>query len=287
MKILLTGGTGFIGSNVIHVLRKKYDVISPRRYELNILNTQEVETHILKNKYDVILHFANPNPTKNKLDENIGMFESSLKCFMNFYRMREHFGKLLYIGSGAEFDKSKEIHKVSEHEFDKSVPCDEYGFAKYIMNHLAKQADNIYNLRIFACYGPGDWESKFITHCIRCVLNNQDITIKQDCIFDYLHVNDFAKILSYFIENTPLYHDYNIASGTSIPLLQIAQKVLEISGSKKEIKILKDGMNKEYTASISRLTNEIGDYKFMSLDEGITLQIKSEMEYLKNEKKSR
>ena len=48
--------------------------------------------------------------------------------------------------------------------------------------------------------------------------------------------------------------------------------------SNLKINILKDGMNNEYTPDISRLLDEIGDYQFIQLDEGIKLQIESELE---------
>lgn len=276
-KILFTGGSGLVGRNVLPILDKKYNIIAPSRYELNLLDTKKVESFVIDNKFDIIIHSANPNPTKNSLDRNSTMLESSLKCFMNFYRVSHYCKRLYFLGSGAELDKSKEMCQIKEGEFDRSIPSDEYGFAKYIMNNFALSSSNIYDLRLFACYGPGDWETKFITHCIRSVLSNKDITIRQNCVFDYIQVYDLANIFSYFIENEPKYHDYNIASGTRYTLVEIAEKVLKIMNSDKKIVIQKAGMNNEYTPDISRLLREIGDYQFISLDEGIKIQIESEL----------
>ena len=64
MKVLFTGGSGFIGRNVIPILREKYEVITPTRSELNLLDTNEVEKYIVNGKFDVIIHSANPNPSK-------------------------------------------------------------------------------------------------------------------------------------------------------------------------------------------------------------------------------
>lgn len=278
VKVLFTGGTGLVGSNVLPLLKKKYDVYAPTRQELNILDTAEVEKYVKESNFDVIIHSANPNPVKNELDKNGSMTENSLRCFMNFYRVRKYCKRLYFVGSGAELDKTRDMIQISEEEFDRSIPQDEYGFAKYVMNHLALESDNVYNLRLFACYGPGDWESKFITHCIRSVLADKDITIRQNCIFDYIQVYDLANIFSYFIENKPKYHDYNIASGDRYTLVEIAEKVLKLMNSDKKVIILKDGMNKEYTPNISRLLEEMGGYKFISLDEGIKIQIESEVE---------
>lgn len=285
IKVLFTGGSGLVGRNVLPTLRKKYNVYAPTRQELNLLDTESVERYVKEGNFDIIIHSANPNPVKNSLDKNGTMTENSLRCFMNFYRVRNYCKRLYFVGSGAELDKSKDMCQISEDEFDRSIPKDEYGFAKYIMSHLALCSENVYNLRLFACYGPGDWESKFITHCIRSVLSNKDITIRQNCVFDYIQVYDLANIFSYFIENEPKYHDYNIASGTRYTLVEIAEKVLKQMNSDKKIIILNEGMNKEYTPDISRLLNEIGDYEFISLDDGIKIQIESEVKN-NHEKKS-
>ncbi|WP_443656309.1 hypothetical protein, partial [Faecalibacillus faecis] len=55
------------------------------------------------------------------------------------------------------------------------------------------------------------------------------------------------------------------------------RQVLKLMNSDKKVIILKDGMNKEYTPNISRLLEEMGGYKFISLDEGIKIQIESEI----------
>ena len=52
---------------------------------------------------------------------------------------------------------------------------------------------------------------------------------------------------------------------------------MKLMNSDKKVIILKDGMNKEYTPNISRLLEEMGGYKFISLDEGIKIQIESEI----------
>ena len=278
MKILLTGGSGLVGRNVLPILKKKYDIYAPTRKELDLLDYKAVEKYLKKNKFDIIFHCANPNQAHNSIDSDYEILNKSLRCFMNLYRLRKRCNKLFYIGSGAEFDKTKDMIEISEKNFDRSVPLDDYGFAKYIMNHLSQQSENVYNLRLFACFGPGDTPNKFITHCIQSIINDKDITIRQNCVFDYIQVYDLANIFSYFIENKPKYHDYNIASGKRYTLVEIAEKVLKLMDSDKKICILNEGMNNEYTPDISRLLKEMDNYQFISLDEGIKLQIESELE---------
>lgn len=277
-KILLTGGTGFVGKNILPLLREKYVVDAPTRQELDLKDSQAVAEFVKKGNYDVIIQSANPNPVKSaQHDKAETMFEDSMRIFMNFYNVRQYCEKLIYFGSGAEYDKSREISNISEDRINESIPKDIYGLAKLYMNELARNSENVYNVRIFGCYGPYDHESKFLTHVIRCCLRNEDITIRQNCYFDYMQVFDLAKAIECIVEGTPQYHDYNVCSGTAVSLKKIAEKIKEHMGCDNQIIILRDGLNREYTASNNRFMEEFGnEFELTSLDDGIDIQIEHE-----------
>ncbi|MCI9198943.1 MAG: NAD(P)-dependent oxidoreductase [Lachnospiraceae bacterium] len=274
-KILLTGSSGFVGRNILPILREEYEVLAPSRQELDLKDQLAVKEYIKEGDFDAVIHSANPNPVKNaQCDESNRMFEDSMRIFMNFYNASSLCKKIIYLGSGAEYDKSMDIVDIKESEIGRSIPLDVYGCTKYIMNELASKKSNMYNLRLFACFGPYDHESKFITHVIRCCLRNEDITIRQNCYFDYLHVFDLAKVIIFFIENNLKYHDYNIASGRKTSLLEIAEEVKRQMGVDNEIVIKEEGWNNEYTANIDRLNAESGiKNSFIPFQEGIRMQI--------------
>lgn len=275
-RVLLTGGTGFIGRNIKLILEKHFELFSPNRNELNLKSEKEVRSYIESNKIEIVIHSANPNPVKNSLDEIQSFFEDSMRCFMNLYAARDLYEKIFYLGSGAEFNKKQDIVSISEDDCFRSIPEDSYGFAKYIMNTICHGDPKVVNLRIFACYGPTDHESKFITHCIHCCMNSQNITIRQNCYFDYMHVYDLGYILIKLIKKYPTENDYNVCSGKRVSLIEIANIVKAQMKSDCKIQLFSEGMNKEYTGSNKKLLNEIGDYKFISLEKGIEMQIESE-----------
>ena len=284
-RVLFTGGSGFIGRNIVPKLSEMFEIYAPSRNELNLLDAKEVRSYIISNKIEIVIHSANPNPVKNNLDKADNFFEDSIRVFMNLYEAQEHYEMMYTFGSGAEYDKSLDMIDVKEDEYGRSIPYDTYGLIKYTIHQIIEKSDKQCNLRLFAVYGPTDHESKFITHVIRSILEGKDITIRQDCYFDYMQVMDLVDILSYFIENKPKYKAYNIASGKKHMLSEIAGMVKEQMNSDSKIVILKEGLNKEYTADINRLYDEIGDITFTELREGIDIQIAYEREYM-NEKKS-
>jgi GDP-L-fucose synthase len=110
-------------------------------------------------------------------------------------------------------------------------------------------------------------------------MKGEEVTIRQNCYFDYMHVYDLAKIIDWFIEHIPNYNDYNICSGIRYSLFEIAEKVCYQMGNNKPIRLLSEGLNKEYTADNSRLLNEMKDMSFLPLDEGIAMQIEWEKEH--------
>lgn len=275
-RVLVTGSTGFVGRNTRDYLETVCELYAPSRAELNLLEEDSVRKYIADNRIEVVLNLANPNPVKNVLDKQNTMFEDSMRIFMNLYRAQDCYDMMYTLGSGAEYDKSKDAVQVTEEEELRSLPYDSYGLSKYLVNCLISQSVKQCNLRIFGCYGPTDHESKFITHAIRCCLRNEDITIRQDCYFDYMHVYDLGKIMGFFIDHTPCYRSYNVCTGTRVKLSEIAGIVKDQMGSDSKIILLKDGFNKEYTGSNQRLLKEMGGYDFISLEDGIRLQIEEE-----------
>lgn len=276
----MTGSTGFVGGNLLPILSKRqdYKIWHPEREELNLRDENEMADYLKEHKFDVVLNFASPSPGKNALDSYEKLMEDALRIFMNFYSHRDLYKKMIFTGSGAEYDKSLPIDKVNEEECFRSIPKDAYGLSKRIMNHLAQESQNIYNYRIFGCYGPRDHESKFITHCIRSVLLNIPITIRRNCQFDYIQVEDFAKYIEWGIDNDMQYHSYNVTSGDAYYLTDIAQMVIDEMKSDLNIELLSDEANNNYTANNTRIVSESGIYPSVSLKKGIQKQIQWEIE---------
>ncbi len=272
-RILFTGASGFVGRNVLPFLSQYYDITAPTRTELNVVDENNVDKYLKNNKFDILIHCANITPATNPVDKKENTLEYVLRGFLNFEKHAGKFEKLIYTGSGAEYDKSLDVKLAKEEDFGKSIPKDDYGFSKYILNNIARKSNNIYNLRLFGCYGPTDAKTKFIRDAIDCCLEKKSITIRQNCFFEYLYAGDLAVIMRWFIENTPKYHDYNMSTNTPTDLITIAKIIAQKMSNTKPVKIAKEGLNKEYTASNARLMAELKNFKFTTLSEGIDKQI--------------
>ncbi len=257
MKILITGTNGFIGRNLKeHFQSKKYYVLSPKRDELNLLNKTSVEEYIKKNNFDVIIHCG---VSLISIDDNLNMY-------FNIEKLSNYYGKLICIGSGAEFDSKNYIPKMKEDYFGKKIPhkTDIYGHSKYQIAHdILKKKRNIFNLRVFGIFGKyEDYRRRLISNNICRLLCGMNISLNKNAAFDYLYVNDFAKIVEIFINQNPKKSTYNICTGKIIEFLEIAKILKEIDGRNKKIEIKNEGMNPEYSGDNTEFIKEFGKFNF-------------------------
>jgi len=267
MKIFITGGTGFIGRNLKEQLSNKYNIFAPTSSELNLLNEALVYKYLKQYHFDVVIHAATWNATRTSTKDLTKVLENNLRMFFNIARCSDCYGKMIYFGSGAEYDRQHWIPKMKEDYFDTYVPTDQYGFSKYIMRKYTEEAKNIYNLCLFGVFGKyEDWRIRFISNACCKVIFNLPITIEQNVFFDYMYIDDLIKITEWFIVNTPKEKTYNVCTGQTYDLLTLAKKVLETSGKNLDIIIKNEGMGKEYSGDNSRLLKEIGNYTFREID---------------------
>ena len=177
--------------------------------------------------------------------------------------------RVILFGSGAMYDKSRELHKVKESQIGEVVPSDLYGKSKLLISEKIKNRKDVLMLNIFACYGYGEKESRFPSYAINQVLRRQNIVINQNVVFDYLFVEDMVKIVEYFMKNVPNENIINITPTKSISLLEIANIVNNFANNKVEITIKNPVLNNEYTGDNSLLLKNYPTLTFTSIEDGL------------------
>ena len=120
MKILITGTNGFVGKNLRQYFQTRYkDISCPKRQELNLLDTDAVGDYLKKNEFNVVIHCG----------VTLSSVEDNLKMYFNLENSSNTYGKMVCIGSGAEYNKGKYVDKIKEADFGKHIPGDIYGFS--------------------------------------------------------------------------------------------------------------------------------------------------------------
>lgn len=255
--VLLTGGSGFIGRNLVESLRGNYEILSPSRQELDLLDEQAIRRYVIQHAIDVVVHSAT-TPGHRNAKPIADLAVRNQKMFFGLARNRDHYGKLIFLSSGAVYDMRHYRPKMREEYFDTHVPVDEHGFSKYVCAKYIEEADNILELRLFGVFGKyEDYEIRFISNAICKAIMGLPITIKQNRRFDYLYVDDLAMVVDHFIKHDATYKTYNVTSGQVIDLKSLAELVRETSGNRTDIFIKEEGCGIEYSGDNSRLRESI------------------------------
>lgn len=270
MRILLTGGSGFIGRNILEsYIAQKYRIVAPPRIELDFSDDKSVENFFRKNSFDIVIHSAAKPGHRNAADLN-NLFFTNSRMIFNLLKHQDSWGKLINMGSGAIYDMENYLPKMSETYFGTHIPKDEHGYNKYIFGKLLPYLTNVYDFRIFGIFGKyEDYAIRFISNAICKAIFDLPITLRQNRKFDYLYINDLMPILEHFIDNNPVYKAYNITPNNSVELLKIAQIVKDISNKELSINVSQNGIGKEYSGDNTLLCQEIKDIRFTSFDSAV------------------
>lgn len=272
-KVLILGSSGFIGRNLLEYLRENHtelEVDAPSSKELDISDEVAVTNALESKYYDVIIHAAVYNPRTSIHGDHARELDMNLRMYLNFKHNHNLFGKMLYFGSGAEYDKSMPIINVDETSKGSGIPTNDYGLYKYIINESIMHSENIYNLRVFGLFGKYEnWTRTFISGACCKALKKIPITIRKNVYFDYLYIDDFCRMVEWFVFSEPKFKVYNITSGKKVDLISLATLVNQISGSDVPVYVCEQGLANEYTASNERILKEIGGFKFTCFEPAI------------------
>jgi len=272
--VFIAGSNGFIGKNIIEQLKDKYNLLTPGHNQLDLLDEQAVSDFFNKNKIDTVINCAVIGGSRKEEEVSSALY-NNLKIFFNLLKNKNKYKKMIHLGSGAEYDKSKPMINVKESDFDRTIPQDEYGFFKYICSKYIEKEKNIVCLRIFGLFGKfEDYRYRFISNAIVNNIKGLPITINQNVFFDYIYIDDFVKIVDYFISHNVKQKFYNIGTGIKIDLKTIAKKIIKISGKKSRIIIKNNGFNNEYTCNNERLVNKIKSIKFLEFEVSLKILYK-------------
>ncbi len=258
--VLITGAgpTGVTGRFLKEYLEKDYTILAPSSKELDLTDDAAVRAYFDSHKVDFVVHCAtyrsNISQTTHMVDEE---FESNLRMYFALASQSDKLKKMVYLGSGAEYDKSRPIVNIKEEQFGESIPKDKYGFGKYIMNQQCRNSKNIYNLRMFGTLNPYERYTKNVVCnlCAKAVMG-MPLTLKRDVLFSWVDIRDVAQAIKYLFEHEVRRHDYNIALKKSYKLSEVAGIILNKSGRSMSVLFEQEGLNKEYTCNTSLFTED-------------------------------
>ena len=230
--------------------------------ELDMTDDAAVHSYFDSHQINFVVHCAtyrrNISQTTHMVDEEL---ESNLRMYFALVSQSDKFEKMVYLGSGAEYDKSRPIVNIKEKQFGECIPKDKYGFGKYIMNRHCRKSKNIYNLRMFGTLNPYERYTKNVVSnlCAKAVMG-MPLTLKRDVKFSWIDIRDVANAINFLFEHKVTYHDYNVALPVAYTLSEIADFIQELNESSCSVLFEKEGLNNEYTCDSKRF---VADFKMI------------------------
>ncbi len=271
MRILLTGGSGFLGKSFIKEYGGKYDIIAPTAEEMD-LNKYEQISHWFKGRsFDAVVHLA----AKSERYKGDGIDSENLVYFKNiqYAAIVNGVRKLIVAGDAADLDRAGGIANASESDFGKSVPTDGYGLGQYLINLLASKDKISTVLRFFNVYGPGaDPAANPVMQIIDGVKRKKEVHIASDRRISALYIADALKIIAAFLDNHFPKGQYNAVPDEPVCYFDIAKKAKAAAKKNgREVKLVLGSETPldEFTGNNASLRKLLPNFKFTSLNSGV------------------
>ncbi len=274
MKILLTGGSGFIGRNLHEYLSNEHDVLTPTHAELDLADSEALDRWFSEHEVDVVIHGAVRPGHRNAVDPSRQLW-TNLRMFFGIMRNAQHFGRLILLSSGAVYDVRRPLHRVPEDHLGTFLPSDEHGLSKYAIAQFLDAADrsgaaDVVELRLFGVFGRyEDYAIRFVSNAICKSLFDLPITLRQNRTFSYLYVDDLGPIVDRFLVGPHAETAYNVVPDWTDDLYDLAERVRDRCGKHLPIVVNAPGMGLPYCGTNERLRRQVPDLRFTRVDRAI------------------
>ena len=269
MRILVTGASGFIGRNLVDHFAPAHEVAAPSRAELDLQDAEAVRSYLGRDRFDAVIHSATERSNR-AVAGGPQLLERNCRMFFNLARNSHAFGRMLFVSSGAVYDRERLPPLVREEDFDARVPLGDYGFSKYLCAKSIRDNGPIYELRLFGVFGPHeDWRVRFISNACCRALWDLPVLLRRNVFFDYLDVEDLARLVEAFLSGDFRHRQYNVCTGRPVDLKTLAAEVIEASGKALPIEVRQEGLAGEYSGSNLRLMAELPAFRFRERKDSI------------------
>ena len=307
-KIIVTGGLGFIGSNLIDLLIKnKFKVINLDKvsyssnfynvknyknskfykfYKVDINNKKKITKIFLKEKPIAIFNLAAETHVDRSIDgpypfikNNILGIYNLLEATKVYFKINKKF-KLIHISTDEVFGDILRNRSNEDYPYKPSSP---YAASKASSDHLVYSYFKTYNLPIIVTncsnnYGPKQHPEKLIPKMIYNIMKNKDLPIygKGTNSREWIYVEDHCEALLDVFKKGKIGNFYNIGSNEDLNNLNVCKKLLKIGkkidiNNKSKVKLVKDrpGHDNRYALDSNKIKKELKWKKNTNFSEGI------------------
>jgi len=302
--ILLLGGFGFIGSNLLDYIdlhiSDLFDVIvfdkfshHPKNFIFNCINKNYagdfsddfvIETIFKENNIDVVIHALNTTVPATSANMRFDI-ESNIIPTLRLLDLMVIYGvkNIIYISSGGAIYGNKDF-SLKHKEDDVAYPISSYGIVKLMIEKYLYQYSYLHDLKVTILrlsnpYGKYHYSDKqgVINVAVRSAFCTTPFCVWGDgsAEKDYIYVDDFCEILFRLIDMNEKYLLLNIGSGYVVSVNQLLYSIKELIPSFEwnYVKQVRTDVQR-FELDITRLFSLIGPYKFTDIFNGLKKTVK-------------
>ncbi len=301
MKLLVTGGAGFIGSNFIHHIlgtQSETEVINldALTYAGNLENLEAFQSDPryrfvkgditdanvvdpLVAECDAIVHFAAESHVDRSILGPEAFVRTNILGTFTLLEAARKYGKRFHHVSTDEVFGSLAPDAPAFYEVTPYDPRSPYSASKAGSDHLVRAYYHTYGLpvTISNCsnnYGPYHFPEKLIPLAITNLLEGKSVPVYGDGaqVRDWLYVEDHARAIALILAKGKIGETYCVGGNGEQENIWIVKKLLELLGKdESRIEYVKDrpGHDRRYAINFSKIKNELGWEPMVTLEEGL------------------
>ena len=302
MKILVTGGAGFIGSNFIRLMlatRPNAAIVNFDKltYAGNLDNLATVSSHsnysfakgdiadprdveaALAQPFDALVNFAAETHVDRSIEDSSPFIRTNIlgtQVLLEAAR-RTKLPRFVHISTDEVYGTAPAGASFQEDTHLK--PRSPYAASKAAADHLVYSYGITYGLPaiVLRCtnnYGPYQFPEKLIPLMIANASEGKSLPVYGDGLHerDWLYVEDYARAIQVALEKGRIGEIYNVSAGAPVPNLNVVRTILKLLGKPETlIQYVKDrpGHDRRYSLDSSKLQRELGWKPEVSFEEGI------------------
>jgi dTDP-glucose 4,6-dehydratase len=302
VKVLVTGGAGFIGSNFVRFLlsaRRSVEIVNfdkltyagnpesladiaqdPRyQFVRGDITDRSAVGELFSRGFDAVVHFAAETHVDRSIEDAAPFLNTNILGTQCLLEAAREYRSLRFIHISTDEVYGSAPAGVKFKEETPLDPRSPYAASKASAEHFVAAYANTFGISsvILRCtnnFGPFQFPEKLIPLMIANADENKPLPVYGDGMQerDWLFVEDYCRAITLALENARPGSIYNVSSGVSQPNLEIVRTILKLLGKPESlIQYVKDrpGHDRRYALDSSKFQNELGWRPQVNFQEGV------------------
>ncbi len=250
--ILLTGATGFVGSNLLKtLLARKYQLCCIKRSSSNDSRVLEfmdaciwynideidVESIFLNHPIETVIHCATDYGRDGA--DAVQVYQSNISFPLKLLDCAQRHGSRLFINTDSFFVRQADaLWREGKEPYKAMYTRSKYIFTCVVKDQIKRRKISFVNLQLEHVYGPGDGKDKFVSFLLESLLCNREWLklTSGDQMRDFIYVEDVANAYLAVLENIGefergIFYQFELGTGRATTLRAFIEKAKEVTGS--------------------------------------------------------